>query len=458
MDASIILAEYVARTGYNDLPSEAVEASKRDILDTIGVAIAGSSVSGGKEIMALVREWGGKEESTVVMFGERVPAPFAALVNATMAHALDFDDAHERVILHAGVTTIPAALAAAERAGRVTGKQFINAVTLGIDLICRLGEASNKHPAELGFMYTSLYGIFGAAVAAGKILGLSKEQLVNAIGIAYSQASGNFQCVADGALTKRMQAGFAASAGITAALLAGQGLTGAKNSFQGEKGLFKIYLRDEYSPDRLTADMGKHFGVVDLSFKPYPCCRNCHPFIDATLALTTEHNINPSDVDRIFVRCGEGARMLCEPQQIRQNPRVFIDAQFSIPWVIATALVKGKVTLDDFTPQSILNRKVLEIAAKVATEVDPEMDARGTSPAFVEIKMKGSDLVYSRRDDIAKGNPAKPMSWNELCDKFIDCAAHGIKPMSANKVQKVIDLISNLEEIEDIRLLTKLLV
>jgi 2-methylcitrate dehydratase PrpD len=457
MDASIILAKNIVRINYDDIPSQAIEAAKKDILDTLGVAVAGSSVPGGKEIMGFVRAWGRKEESTVIMQSHRAPCCYAALVNGTMAHALDFDDAYESAILHAGVTVIPAAFAVAERIGKVTGKDFIAAVTSGIDTVCRLGDASNKNPSELGFMYTSLYGIFGAAAAAGKLLGLDERQMVNAFGIAYSQAAGNFQCIIDGALSKRLQAGFATSAGLISALMAGEGLTGSKDSFEGEKGLYPLYNQGDYNPKHLTAELGKHFAAVDLTFKPYPCCRNCHPFIDATLALAVEHDIVADNVGEISVRCGEVAISLCEPIDVKRKPRVLVDAQFSIPWVVATTLVKRKVTLEDFTPEAITNPEVLQVASKVNAEVDPQMETRGTSPALVEIRMKDTNVTHSRREDIAKGHPQKPMSWGELCDKFNDCARHGAKPMPQDNIEKVISLLTDLEKVEDVSEIIRLL-
>ena len=133
-------------------------------------------------------------------------------------------------------------------------------------------------------------------------------------------------------------------------------------------------------PERLTANLGKHFAVVDLSFKPYPCCRNCHPFIDATLALVSEHRIDYADVEAISVHCGEGVRLLCEPLDIRQKARVPVDAQFSIPWAVATSLVKGKVTIEDFTPEAIINTTVLEVASKVKAEIDPQMESKARRP------------------------------------------------------------------------------
>ncbi len=399
----------------------------------------------------LVREWGGRPESTVLLGALRAPAPQAALINATMAHAMDFDDAYEPAVLHAGVCTVPAGLATAERVGHVSGKDLIAAVAGGIDVACRLGDASNVDPSDIGFMYTSLYGVFGAAATAGKLLGLTREQLVNAFGIAYAQAAGNFQAVVDGALTKRMQAGFAASAGVMSALLAARGLTGAKESLEGRKGLFPVYLRGDYDPDALSLDLGKEFRVERLSYKPYPACRATHAAIDAALWLAHEKDIRAEAVEAVSVRTGEMARLLCEPLEAKQRPRVFVDAQFSIPWTVATAFVKHRVAIDDVSPEAITNEKVLAVASRVTPEVDDAIGSgRGTPPAEVKVKLRGSDALYVRKVDVPRGHPDNPMTWDELCDKFRDCAHHGARSLPGETVERLIALVAGLEKVKDV--------
>jgi 2-methylcitrate dehydratase PrpD len=450
MDASILLSANAVKVTYDDIPRQAVDIAKKDILDTLGVAVAGSSVPGGREIVELQELWGGNQESTVIMFRRRVPSPYAALANGTMSHALDYDDAHESV-LHAGTTVIPAAFAIAERVGRISGKEFITAVTLGIDVVCRLGKATNKHPTESGWLYTPLYGIFGAATAAGKLLGLNEQQMVNAFGIAYSQAAGNQQCVPDGALTKRLQAGFAASNGVLSALMASRGLTGTRDTLEGEYGLYQVYHRGDYDPTPLTTDLGSYFATVELIFKPYPCCLGNHSAIDATLALIKEHCLTAEDIDEILVRCSEeNARLLFKPLEIKQKPRVFIDAQFSIPWAVATALVKGKFTMDDITPEAISNPAVLQVAERVKCKVDRKLVKNLKLSVILEAKRKGRRQMYSKRVDIAKGHPKNPMSWEELATKFRDCGSHAIRPLAKSRMEKVISLIANLEEVKNV--------
>ena len=217
MDAAYSLAKNLVTVKYDDIPHDVVEATKKQILDIIGVALGGSSRPGVGELAELIGEWGGKAESTVLCYGNKVPAPNAAQVNATMGHALDYDDTGDGPT-HPSVVIVPTCLAIAERKGKLSGREFIAAVALGVDMRCRLGQAfrSGKKTAPVcghpgaGWHLTALYGYLAAAGVAGRLLGLDEDRLLNSLGIAYHQCSGNGQCVTEGALTKRMGPGFAA--------------------------------------------------------------------------------------------------------------------------------------------------------------------------------------------------------------------------------------------------------
>ena len=341
MDANITLANYVVNTNYEDIPTDLVELAKKDILDTLGVAIAAGGEAGGKELMTLIEEWGGKPESTVVGYGVKVPAPLAAMVNSTTAHSLDYDDVMFSTG-HVGVTVIPPALAAAERRGNVSGKELIAAVVLGIDVMCRLGEASEPLALGPGWLYTPLYGVFGATAAAGKILGLTADQMANAFGIAYSQAAGNREPVMEGALVKRIQAGFASRAGVFSVLAASKGVTGAINCLEGKFGLFNVYHRGNYLPENLTRDLGKYFAISRLVFKKFPACSATEASAEAAAELAQENNLNFEDMEGVTVHVGEYSRNCSEPLDKKQNPQSDAEAQFSVPWVVATALVKRR--------------------------------------------------------------------------------------------------------------------
>jgi 2-methylcitrate dehydratase PrpD len=220
-DAAWPLARHVCHTGYADLPASAVESARRDILDTFGCMLGGSGSPGIDELFAVIARWGGREESRVLLRGTCLPAPQAALLNASMGHALDFDDTLDTGgSIHPGVSVLGSVLAVCDSLGGLSGRGVLVAVALGLDVSCRIALACTL---DRGWHRTAAIGVFGATAAAGKLIGLTPEQMLAAFGIAYSHAAGNRQCILDGALTKRMQAGHAASAGVFSAVLAPRG-------------------------------------------------------------------------------------------------------------------------------------------------------------------------------------------------------------------------------------------
>jgi len=458
MDAIYTLAGNIIDTNYENLPAEVVKATKRLFMDGLGVGLAGSAEAGVSELIDIVRDWDGRKESTVWVYGDRLPCVSAAQANATMIHALDYDDTHDVAILHASSVAVPTALAIAEKLGGVDGKRLITAVALAVDLAARLCLANKVSVFDRGWHYTVLHGNFSAAAIAGKLLGLDEETLVSAFGLAYHQAGGNLQCLHDGTLAKRAGPGFAARNGIMAVLMAQKGITGAKNVLQGRDGLFNVYHRGDYNPEVLTANLGEKFEVVNLSFKPYPCCRNTNPPIDATLAMVGEYNIKAEDVDSVTVYVGKGAMgLVCEPLNTKQNPSTTVDAQFSIPWTVASAIVQGKVGIAEFTPQAIKDKAVLTLSNKVTPKLDESLNRMGVSPAIVEIKTKDGK-VYSKRVDTPYGSPENPMSMDAMAAKLRDCASHAAKPLSQKNVEKLIQLVSQLEAVSDVEEVVRLLV
>lgn len=455
MDAAFAFAQNVADIRFEDIPAEAVQVAKMSILDTLGTTLAASSLAPGcREVVELVKEGGGKAESTIVGFGGKVPAWMAALANSTMAHSLEYDDVHEQATVHAGVTIVPTSLAVAERVGLVNGRDFMTAVILGIDLACRLSLAVPKtrswHP-------TTLYGFFGAAAAASKILSLSSGQVRNALGIAYSQAAGNTQASTDGSLTKRMQAGFAAKGGVLSALLAAKGITGAVNSLEGEFGLYKVYHGGKYDPAVLTAELGKRFEASNLSFKPYPSPRGTHSSIDATLAMVREHDIKPQDVESITVfKSPVAVKVLATPIERKRHPENVVDAQFNIPYTVAVAVVRRQVGLKDFLPGAISDTAVLEVAQKVNVQVCPEFGEFDFHPGITEIRTR-TGKVYSKRVDVPYGNPENPIPKEHLIQKFMECASNSIKPLPKERLRTVVEMVMKLEQIEDAGAIVRLL-
>jgi 2-methylcitrate dehydratase PrpD len=435
---------------YEDIPRDAVEAVKKEVLDSLATALGGSSKEGIRELVAMVKEWGGNKQSTVIAYGFKCPAPNAAQVNGTMIHALDYDDGHQAALVHIGCVAVSTAFAVAERMGKVSGKELITAIALGGDFLARLGMASRPGASALssGWHPTTLFGYLSSAAIAGRIMGLDEEKMINALGLAYHQCGGAGSGVADGALAKRMGPGLAAKAGITSALMAERGITGERDPLEGRTGLFKTYMGGDYDPRILTADLGKKFEGINIGNKPYPCCGLAHACIDAALALKSRHDIDVNQVKEIMVYGGQSIYGLAQPPEIKKTPRTVIDAQFSVPWVVATVLVKGKVTVDDFTDEAIKKPEILKVAQKINTRLEPAMNRHGVGPGGVKIKMPdGSE--YTEEVEHCLGSVERPMTLEDVKKKFRECAPCSIKPLADAKVEKVIDMVGRLEELRD---------
>jgi len=443
---------------YEDIPAAAVESAKREVLDSLATALGGSSKAGVGELVDLVKEWGGSQQSTVIAYGIKCPAPNAAQVNGTMIHALDYDDGHQEALVHIGCVAVSTCFAVAERMGKVSGKDFITALALGGDFLARLGLASRPGASALsaGWHPTTLFGFLGAAAMAGRLMRLDEEKMVNAMGLAYHQCGGAGSGVADGALAKRMGPGLAARAGITAALMAERGITGERDPLEGRTGLFNTYMGGDYDVKILTSDLGTRFEGVNIGDKPYPCCGLTHACIDAALALVSRYKIAPDRIKSVTVYGGDPVYGLSQPPEIKSAPRTITDAQFSVPWVVATALVRGKVTVDDFTDDAIKRQEILKLAQKVTARLDPAMNRHGVGPGGIIITM-ADGTEYTEEVEHCLGSVERPMTFEDCAVKFRECASCSIKPLPADTVDRVIEMVGRLEKLDDATEIIRLL-
>ena len=444
-DPAWALAQHVCRTGYADLPASAVQSARRDILDTFGCMLGGSGSPGIGELFAVVSRWGGLAESRVLLRGVGLPAPLAALLNASMGHALDFDDTLDTGgSIHPGVSVLSAVLAACDSLGGVTGKDMLLAVALGLDVSCRVALASTL---DRGWHRTAAMGVFGAAAAAGKLLRLTPEQMLAAFGIAYSQAAGNRQCILDAALTKRMQAGQAASAGIFSAVLAQTGFTGARNIFGGRFGFFALYQPHGYDASLLLRDLGTAFCGEALSYKPYPCGRPLHAAIDAALAARAQLQIESADdIAAVTIEAdpADHANQF-ERGPTKRRPTQIVEAQFAQPFLVATALVLGKIGIAEV--DGLGEPAVLALSDRI-TGVAHQGRAGGALGITVT-KTDGSAITVEATGPI--GSPDKPLSDAQFEAKFRDCARNAVRPLSIASVDAALATIDRLETLPDAR-------
>ncbi|MBI4331744.1 MAG: MmgE/PrpD family protein [Chloroflexi bacterium] len=453
-DIMLDLVKTVVNARYERLGAEAIDYAKKSVLDTIGAVIAGSTAEGCREVVELVKEWGGKEESTIWVFGGKVPAVMAGLAIGPMARARDLGDVYSGAG-HISEYVIPAAFPIAERQGGINGRDFITAIAAGQDIGIRLGISEPRDGASpLG----KISIIFGATAAVGKLLGLDEETMLNAMGIAFSQVGGDKQAYPDGALTVRVRHGFVADGAIKSVLLAQKGITGARNILQGKYGFYKAFA-PEHNLAALTSGLGETFRGGRTGMKLYPCCRFTHGAIDATIDLVKEHGIRPQDVAEIDVAIGDwGYSYVAEPLEAKRNPQNVVDCQFSLPYTVATALVKGSVFIEDFTEEGIKREDIREHLHKVAPRVDkalvtPDNLSGGTA---LTIKTK-QGREYSKTVLYPRGHSKNPLTMDGVVEKFRRCLPFSARPFPEKNVDRIIEMVINLESVPDVAEIARLL-
>jgi len=449
------LVRHIVDTTYDDLPASVLEPTKVQILDTVGVAVAGTWLGALNPLIDLVKEQGGEKEATILVYGDKVPASNAAMVNGYLGAVLDYEDTHSRCGVHISTAIVMPGFAMAEHIGGINGKDFMAVVALGFDLTARLGRA---HTPKLqpGCFYPSASKYFGAAAVSGKLLNLSEAKMRNAFGIVMEEASVGMVGYREGATSKGANSGFSSRAAVTTALLAERGMTGDSDPIEGPNGLY-LGLHNKCIPEILTVDLGKDYAGMTHGMKLYPCCRNTHNALDATLALVREHDIKPGDVTEVVIYIGPGALWMFQPEDRKYKPANRTQCQFSMPWTIASAIIHGKLGIDNFTEQAVRDKRTLDLAQRVIYKLEPEFaSAITTEPTVVEIRMKGGE-VYSKRVDACLGTSQNPASWGVVVDKFRDCCAHSIKPIPQGSVDKVVRMVESLEDVADATEIVRLL-
>ena len=432
--AAVELASFCADLRWDTLPPEARERTKELVLDLIGVAIRGSAAPSSRAVREFVAT---QPHGKATLLGTDLAsgAPWAALANGTGAHSTELDDVTRESSLHPGVAVIPAALAVAQERGSAP-VAFLEAVVAGYEMTMRVGNALGPASAyRRGFHPTGVAGVFGAAVAAGRLHGLAAEGLARAIGIAGTMASGSIEYLADGSWTKRLNPGWAAHAGIVAAGLALAGFTGPTTALDGRFGLLTGYT-DEPLPELLTADLGRPPQVMKVTIKPYACCRYTHPLIDGVLALRAEHGIAPEDVERIRLGVlSAGALLIAEPIERKREPMNVVDAQFSAPFGAAVALLFGKAGLAEHSEAALADPRVQALMSRTDCVRDPSLDA--TYPArwegSVEIALRGGRSVR-KHIEFALGEPENPVSRDALVERFVELAGARLDADAARSV------------------------
>ena len=441
---------------YDALTTDVVDRVKYLFLDFIGVAARGALSDSSSPVQRLILNLDNARDGAVVIGTHRKADPsYAALANGTAAHSLELDDVVNEASLHPAVVIMPAALAAAHIAG-CSGKELIAAITAGYEVMIKLGVALDPaaHYAR-GFHPTGTCGTMGAAITAAKILKLNQKAMMNALGIAGSQAAGSMEFLSDGAFTKRLHPGWAAHSGIIAALLARENFTGPGTIIEGRFGFLHAYSSGSKS-GKVLQDWGDPWEVLHTSIKPHACCRYKQGPIDGILKIMHENHLDASQIEKVILGILQaGFAIVAEPEEQKSNPNSVVDAQFSMPFGAAAAILYGKATLDEYTMERINSTRVKELMDKISCVKDPELEKEFPKkwPASVTLLTKDGK-TYSTRIDFPKGDPENPLTWDELIDKFRNLIAPVFFEARQNEI---IERVRSLEQEEDLKAFSMLL-
>ena len=448
------LASFYSALDYESLSPQVVDRAKYFCLDYLAVAFRGSRTPSSAAMQRVVKTLSDNGASVIMGTSLRAAPEYAALANGTAAHSLEMDDVQNDSSLHPGVATFPAAFACGDMK-RVGGCEFITAVTAGYDMMVRLGRALDprKHYAR-GFHPTGTCGTFGAAVVASRLLDLEAPQSTWALGIAGSQAAGSLEFLAQGAWTKRMHPGWAAHSGLIATLLAKEGFTGPTTILEGRDGFLHGYS-DDVDVSKVDEGLGDLFYINKVSIKPHACCRYKQGPIDCVLRIVREHGLKAQEVDKVRVGVLKaGFDVVASPEEQKRNPQNVVDAQFSMPFGAAVAILYGRGSLEEYTEEVLARPEVAELMSKVQCVQDPSLEVNYPSrwPAWVEVETRDGRNLRSELE-YPWGDPENALSWDELKGKFRDLT-RSIIP--SGRQDQIIEAVESLEVLEDIRPLAEM--
>jgi 2-methylcitrate dehydratase PrpD len=420
MTAAEKIAEFATTLTLDDVPEDVVHHAKLHLLDTLGCGLAAHATGIATEGRQAMAELGGETHATVIGLDTRLPGPNAAFANAMLCHGLDFDDTHSDSVSHVSTVVCPTALAVGQAQG-LAGSEVLAGIVAGNEAITRLGMAASGRFHARGFHPTAICGIFGATSAAARLTGLDTATTASALGIAGSMASGLFAYLEDGTATKPIHPAWAAHGGILAARLASLGAEGPPSVVEGKFGLYHAFLgaeRGEIDIDAQLADLGSRWETPRIAYKPFPVCHFMHGSLGATAEALDGRTLSPGDIADVLVTVpAAGVSLVLEPADKKKLPRSDYEGKFSLQYSVASMLVRGHVSVSDFSDEAIADPAVLDVAGKVRYETPEYPTYPQAFPGGVRVTLvDGSTL--ERDFPYQKGGPENPMSDDEVRGKF----------------------------------------
>lgn len=439
-----LIAEYLVKTSFDDLPDQVISQVKKCITDSLGCGFGGYRTEIGKIVTEISGYIGGKPQSTVIGSGDKTSSVMAAFSNSTMSNALDIDDTF---LGHPGATSVHPAIAVGEMM-KSSGRDLITAISAGYEITMRLADSLLPSPERIWEVRgIGTFQTFGAAAVTCKLLNLEKEKVLNALGIAGANAP--VPSVAKtvhtplGVTMVKNNFGVASAVGVLAGLLAQRGFTGPKDILDGDRGFWRMYGSDRCDFRRMTEKLGEEYEIMNVEFKRYPACRGFHSALDAAANIIREHKIDTRKINRITVRLPS---ILVMPPFNNPNPKKMLDAEFSIPHAIAATISGVEPGPDWFARKMFKDRDLLNIKKRVKLVADPEADKEYPRSRIqkVEISAQGKKHVY--QVEFAKGGPRNSMTTAEFENKFKILASPVVGSKKARMLMKVINRLDGKED------------
>lgn len=443
---STVLADFAAGLEYEAIPASVRERAKHLMLDATGIALASTGWDFAHKTLTAMQGLGGAGDTSVIGFPARLPVRDAVLVNGILVHGLDYDDTHVPGIIHTTASTFPCALGMAEHT-QAEGRELLTAYVMGVEAGARIAMAAKGGFHQSGFHPTGLVGAFACALVAGRLFGCNSGQLVMAQGVTLSTAAANMEFLEDGAWTKRMHPGWSGVAGITAAALARQGFVAPTRAYEGRYGLYATHmgsLKDQAELELATAGLGETWEIERVGVKPFPACHFTHGCADAALELARKHRLKPADIKkiRVLVPSDVVIDVICEPAARKRRPVSDYDAKFSVQYIVAACLVRGRFGLAELEPEALSDPEILALADKVEYASDPDSPfPKAYSGEVIITTASGRKL--SHREQVNRGADDRPLSNEEIVAKFMENAMLAVAPRRAEAIR---DLILTLDE------------
>ncbi|MGI9535484.1 MAG: MmgE/PrpD family protein [Desulfocapsaceae bacterium] len=443
------ISESCVQTDFTDLSEEVVDRTKYLLLDFLGCAVRGTLADSTSPVLKLAERKKSVHEQTPIIGTDRKSEPsFAALAVGTAAHSLELDDVVNSGSLHPAVAVIPAALSTGYGT-KCSGVELLTSIVIGYELMVKLGIAlkPTSHYRQ-GFHPTGTCGAFGAAAASAKIMKLSASEFSHALGIAGSQAAGSLEFLSDGAFTKRLHAGWAAHSGIIAADLAREGFTGPGTIIEGKFGFLHGYSQDS-DPEAVLKNWSTPWEVMNSSIKPHACCRYKQGPIDCIMEIMEFNDLQPEEIERVEIAILDaGFDLVAEPVEKKLNPLSVVDAQFSMPFGAALAILRKDAFLNRYQMDEINDPGIRECMKRIHCIREPELNKKFPRKWPARVAIQTTDgKKFEHRLDHPKGDPENPLSWDELIVKFTSLATE-VLPLS--QCRKIVELVRNVDQIKDV--------